>query len=271
MNRTIFLCTSMSSILFILFFMSCSHGYEIIVDEEKKVESTWDSISQNVNAHNSLSTPLFIAHRGCRAFGPENSIPAFIGAGKMKMWAIETDFRITKDSVVVCMHDATIDNTTNGRGRVSDYTYAELLSYKLKEEEFANKYYRYEDLSQKELQIPTMDEYFDICLKYGCIPFIELKSDNGIIDKMIESINNHGLTGKTIVSSSDMSLLRKVREKACNERIHHIFSNVNSIDALLLLGNAGLAFNITDLESDISNKYEYTKVSQVMAHLHNLT
>lgn len=221
------------------------------------VESTWDSISLNVNAHNTLSTPLFIAHRGCRAFGPQNSIPAFIGAGEMKMWAIETDFRITKDGVVVCMHDETIDNTTNGKGRVSDFTYAELLSYKLKDEVFSNKCYRYENLSQKELQIPTMDEYFDICLKYGCIPFIELKSDDGIIDKMIESINTHRLTGKTIVSSSSMSLLRKVREKACDERIHHIFSNVNSIDDLLLLGNAGLAFNITDLESDISNKYEY--------------
>lgn len=216
-----------------------------------------ESIELNVNARNTLSTPLFIAHRGCRAFGPENSIPAFVGAGKMEMWAIETDFWITKDSVVVCMHDATIDVTTNGFGKVSDYTYEELLAFRLNDEVFDNKYYRYENLSQKELQIPTMDEYLTICQEYGCIPFIELKSDNGIIDKMINAIGQHNLVGNCIISSSSLTLLKKVREKGCNERIHHIFSSVQSIDDLLLLGNAGLAFNITDLDADLTNKYSY--------------
>lgn len=253
-----FLSTRVLGIWFLLS-LSCSplsneeYAEEIVNSIKKRSKS----IEFNVNAQNSFLTPLFIAHRGCRAFGPENSIPAFIGAGKLEMWAIETDFRITLDSVVVCMHDETIDATTNGSGKVSDYTYEELLAFRLKKEAFNNRLYRYENLSQKELQIPTMDEYLDICQMYGCIPFIELKCDNGVLDKMIEAINVHGLEGKCIISSSNLSLLKELREKGCTERIHHIFSSASAIYDLLSLGNAGLAFSITDMYSDLSNQYIY--------------
>ena len=60
----------------------------------------------NVYASNSIEYPLLVAHRGYIVAGPQNSIPSFIGAGKMGFWGIETDLRITKDKVVVCMHEA---------------------------------------------------------------------------------------------------------------------------------------------------------------------
>ena len=243
----------MMLMLFLLLSLACS---QVIITEDVEFFKGKNT-EVNINAHNTLLTPLFIAHRGCRAFGPENSIPAFVGAGKMGMWAIETDLWITKDGVVVCMHDETIDETTNGSGKVSDFTYEELLAFKLKEEAFDKMYYRYESLSQKDLQIPTLDEYLDICKEYNCVPFIELKSDSGIIDRMIKAIEMHGLEGKCIISSSSMALLKRVRAKGCEERIHHIFSSVNAIEDLLSLGNAGLAFSITDLDSDLSNKYIY--------------
>ena len=43
----------------------------------------------------------------------------------------EIDPRLTKDSVIVLMHDETIDRTTTGKGKVSDYTYAELQQFNL--------------------------------------------------------------------------------------------------------------------------------------------
>ena len=43
----------------------------------------------------------------------------------------EIDFSFTKDSVMVLMHDLTIDRTTNGKGRVADYTYEELQGFRL--------------------------------------------------------------------------------------------------------------------------------------------
>ena len=43
----------------------------------------------------------------------------------------EIDPRLTKDGVIVLMHDETIDRTTTGKGKVSDYTYAELQQFNL--------------------------------------------------------------------------------------------------------------------------------------------
>ncbi|RZK98184.1 MAG: glycerophosphodiester phosphodiesterase family protein, partial [Pedobacter sp.] len=47
----------------------------------------------------------------------------------------EIDPRLTKDGVAVLMHDATLDRTTNGTGKVSDYNYAELQKLRLKDPE----------------------------------------------------------------------------------------------------------------------------------------
>ena len=60
----------------------------------------------------------------------------------------EIDPRLTKDSVIVLMHDATIDRTTDGTGRVSDYTYDELRRFRLRDREG--------NLTQ--FRIPTLEE-----------------------------------------------------------------------------------------------------------------
>ena len=67
------------------------------------------------------------AHRGLSARFPENTELAFREAAKVKLYrGMETDVQMTSDGVLVCMHDSTIDRTTNGTGYVSDYTFAEL-------------------------------------------------------------------------------------------------------------------------------------------------
>ncbi len=211
----------------------------------------------NIFAHNSLQAPLFVAHRGFGAAGPENSIPGFIGAGKAGFWGIETDLRITKDKVVVCMHDPTIDHTTNGKGKIIDYTYQELLQFKLKNQSSSKTNYNYNNFSKEELRIPTLDDYLSICAEYKCIPFIELKVDWGIIDILIETIKRHNLQGKCYIISSNLDLLRKVRKKGCQERIQLIHSSVDYIDDLLSLGNAAASFNISKCNANIAGQYDY--------------
>jgi glycerophosphoryl diester phosphodiesterase len=76
--------------------------------------------------------PLILAHRGCRALLPENSIPAFQLALEQGADIIETDLRITQDRVIVCIHDATVDRTTEGRGRVDQMNWDDLRCLRLK-------------------------------------------------------------------------------------------------------------------------------------------
>jgi len=56
---------------------------------------------------------LLIAHRGASAYAPENTIPAYQLAIKQGADLVEQDLQITKDGVLVCMHDTTLEATTN--------------------------------------------------------------------------------------------------------------------------------------------------------------
>ena len=77
---------------------------------------------------------LIAGHRGGVLKGfPENSVPALEEILKHTPAFFEIDPRLTKDSVVVLMHDATLDRTTTGTGKLSDYTFAELKDIRLKD------------------------------------------------------------------------------------------------------------------------------------------
>ncbi len=78
--------------------------------------------------------PVISGHRGGMTKGfPENSIATFENTLKYTSAFFEIDPRITKDSLIVLMHDATLEHTTNGTGKVSDYTYQELQQFRLKD------------------------------------------------------------------------------------------------------------------------------------------
>lgn len=69
------------------------------------------------------------AHRGLSADHPENTLHAFEQAIQAGFPCIEMDLRMTHDKKVVVLHDAGIDRTTDGNGRVKDFTYEELATY----------------------------------------------------------------------------------------------------------------------------------------------
>lgn len=75
---------------------------------------------------------LVAAHRGFHASAPENSMAAMRAAIALGADIVEVDVQLSKDSVLVLMHDATINRTTNGRGKVSDYTFSELQKFHLR-------------------------------------------------------------------------------------------------------------------------------------------
>ncbi|MBN8826480.1 MULTISPECIES: glycerophosphodiester phosphodiesterase family protein [unclassified Spirosoma] len=84
--------------------------------------------------------PLISVHRGggdLKGY-PENCIESFayvaqqIGSPAHPA-IIECDIDLTKDSVMVMMHDATLDRTTTGTGKLIDKTYAELAQYRLED------------------------------------------------------------------------------------------------------------------------------------------
>jgi glycerophosphoryl diester phosphodiesterase len=74
------------------------------------------------------SRPLILAHRGASAQAPENTMAAFRLAAQMGADGVELDVRLSKDGEAVVIHNPTLDETTNGRGRVKDFALAQLQS-----------------------------------------------------------------------------------------------------------------------------------------------
>lgn len=97
-------------------------GGMVLASATVKVEAT--SLFGGLRAS---GEPGFVAgHRGDRSTAPENTMPALQAALDGPMDFVETDIQMTKDGVPVLMHDTFVNRTTNGEGRVSDLTFAQI-------------------------------------------------------------------------------------------------------------------------------------------------
>lgn len=78
------------------------------------------------------SSVLVVAHRGDWRYAPENSIAAIEHSIETGVDVVELDLQLTKDSVLILMHDSSLDRTTTGRGPVSEWTLDDIKTLKLK-------------------------------------------------------------------------------------------------------------------------------------------
>lgn len=95
-------------------------------------------------------SPVIISgHRGGREKGyPENSLEGFRNVLRQMPAFFEIDPRLTKDSVIVLMHDATLDRTTTAKGNLNDYTHEQLRDVRLRD--FSG--------NPTDFSIPTLEE-----------------------------------------------------------------------------------------------------------------
>jgi glycerophosphoryl diester phosphodiesterase len=77
-------------------------------------------------AHRASGYPLVFAHRGGRALGPENTIPAFDAGLAAGADGLELDVHLSSDGEVVACHDPTLDRTTDATGPIAARSAAEL-------------------------------------------------------------------------------------------------------------------------------------------------
>ncbi|TFV62769.1 UNVERIFIED_ORG: glycerophosphodiester phosphodiesterase [Bacillus sp. AZ43] len=76
-----------------------------------------------------MTLPEVVAHRGATAEAPEHTLAAYREAAAVGADAVECDVRLTRDGVLVCVHDRQIRHTSNGRGIVSALQLAELEQF----------------------------------------------------------------------------------------------------------------------------------------------
>jgi glycerophosphoryl diester phosphodiesterase len=130
---------------------------------------------------------IVIAHRGDHVLVPENTLAAYENGIKNGVDFVEIDLRTTKDSVLVIMHDATVDRMTNGKGKISDLTYAELKKLQVidKTRNTAAIY-----------RIPTFEEVLKTCRNKVYI-YLDYKDANVL--QAYKMIKQYGMEKQMIV------------------------------------------------------------------------
>ena len=145
-----------------------------------------------------------MAHRGNRVLFPENTIAAFKQAFIDGADILETDLHLSADDEFICIHDATVDRTTNGTGDVRNKTLKELKNLRtLNSGSFSTEY-----------QIPALGETLEILPK-AAILALELKTDRflepEICHRLGSLLREKNILNRTIALSFSLSRLQAIK------------------------------------------------------------
>jgi glycerophosphoryl diester phosphodiesterase len=107
--------------------------------------------------------PRIVAHRGGGALAPENTLGAIRMGASMGFKGVEFDVMLAGDGTPVLIHDETVDRTTNGKGAVPSFSFAELSSFLIDGKE----------------KIPSYEDAVKLCRELGIWANVEIKPAKG--------------------------------------------------------------------------------------------
>jgi glycerophosphoryl diester phosphodiesterase len=114
---------------------------------------------------------------------------------------VELDVRTSSDGYLVLMHDPTVDRMTNGKGRITDMTFAEIRKLDLGAR-FPGKF--------PDLRIPTFDEALELA-KGGKIG-IYVDTKNAGPKDLIAAIERHDMGDHVMFWSERVNFLKEIAE-----------------------------------------------------------
>lgn len=181
------------------------------------------------------------AHRGLSAIEPENTLPAFKAACEAKYNYVEFDIEPTSDGKWIVMHDDDLRRTTNGHGKITECTLAEVSALKIDNGANIENY--------TDLRVPTFEETMALLDRYypNTKPMIEIKSiGKNNLDSLIEFFKDYAARGRsTIVISFDKDIIDTLY-KECPEQTYWLLTSELSDEAVDFCknhGNMRAAFN----------------------------
>lgn len=142
---------------------------------------------------------MIASHRGTHNDCPENSMTSFRKGIELGIDVIELDVRHTKDDSLVVMHDASVDRTTNGTGKVADLTFEEIRKLRLK---FNGQ------LTDE--QVPTLEEALNLA-KGKILVDLDIKTNR--VPQIIEVVNRTQTAGTTMFFLGRGIYAKMVKEK----------------------------------------------------------
>lgn len=151
----------------------------------------------------SLAKPTIIAHRGYSARYPENTHAAFAAAIDSGAHMIEMDATLTRDGEAVIVHDERVDRTTDGHGRVCDFSLEEIR--RLDAGGWFGRRFTGE-------QVPTLEE---VVRRYGGKIFLNIEMKRAAVaNRLVEVVVEGEARQRVLVSSFSRRALTAVKRLA---------------------------------------------------------
>jgi len=139
-------------------------------------------------------------HRGAAAVEPENTLRAIRYALSLGVDRAEIDVHLSQDGELVVMHDATVDRTTNGTGKIAEMTVAQLKQL---------------DAGKGE-RVPTLQEVMNVFKEFWAqggktLLQIELKGP-ATAAPTVAAIVQNGIEDKVVLCSFDAQQLAEAKQ-----------------------------------------------------------
>lgn len=182
-------CTRHFVLLLLLLLVACS-GTQPSGHIDKILEHFHDPSSDYV---------MVAAHRAVHLSYPENSLSAIKHAIELGVDIVELDVRSSKDGILVLMHDGTINRTTNGSGRVEDYTFTELQEFRLKKK----------DGTHTSERIPGFEEALNTARGHIMVD-IDLKTDQ--VKPIVETVIRTRTQAQVFYFTDDYNVLKEIQD-----------------------------------------------------------
>ena len=150
-----------------------------------------------------------IAHRGGAALGPEETLSTMRAALAAGADVLEMDLRATADGTIVCLHDETVDRTTDGTGLIASMSLAALKAL--------DAGYRFTPDGQRfphrgaGVTVPTFREV--LAAFPGQHFIVELKqTEPSIIAPVLALLREYDAVENTVIAAFSADVLEAVRE-----------------------------------------------------------
>lgn len=131
---------------------------------------------------------IVIAHRSDWRHHPENSLAAMDSAIAMGVDMVEIDVQRTADGVLICNHDATLDRTTTGKGKIKEINYEQIKPLFLRTKSGVTEH-----------RIPTLAEALDLCKDRV---LINIDKGYNYYDQILEMLLERDMVEQVVIKGS---------------------------------------------------------------------
>lgn len=195
--------------------------------------------------------PIVVAHRGDRVHHPENTLAAFRAAAEIGAPMQEFDVRVTRDGALVCIHDTTLDRTTDAAMRLGPGALVAQTPLAVLQQLDASGG---PPTGRHDERVPTLAAALAVMLP-RCIPLIEHKAGDAAV--YVGELRRLGVVTECILQSFDWSFVAAARASApelatalLGPTPEHSLPDAHALEAAEEIGAGIIHWEATTLRED---------------------